>query len=143
MVINRPPFLSTRTSLSKTSNCFSPVKCSITKSAVKPLALAMGIYDTATEGFDTPKVAYHLSQTYLPQTYFEVEYIYHDEPVVLPSLDKDRILGIDLGVDNLAACASTTGHIFLIDGKKLKAVNQWYNKERARLQSIGSQHRSH
>ncbi|ACV64114.1 transposase, IS605 OrfB family [Desulfofarcimen acetoxidans DSM 771] len=72
--------------------------------------------------------------------FFEVEYIYRDKPVVLPSLDSNRILGIDLGVDNLAACASTTGHVLLIDGKQLKAANQWYNKERARLQSIKDLH---
>jgi len=72
--------------------------------------------------------------------FFEVEYIYYAKPVALPTLDKDRILGIDLGVDNLAACAATTGHTFLIDGRQLKAHNQWYNKERARLQSIKDLH---
>jgi len=73
--------------------------------------------------------------------FFEVEYVYYDKPVVLPSLDKDCIMGIDLGVDNLAACASTAGHIFLLDGKQLKAANQWYNKERSRLQSIKDMHK--
>lgn len=72
--------------------------------------------------------------------FFEVEFIYHDKPVLLPTLDKDCILGIDLGVNNLAACAATTGHAFLIDGRQLKATNQWYNKERARLQSIKDRH---
>jgi len=72
--------------------------------------------------------------------FFEVEFVYYDSQVTRPSLDSDRIIGIDLGVNNLAACASTTGHTFLIDGKRLKAANQWYNKERARLQSIRDLH---
>ena len=47
-----------------------------------------------------------------------------------------EVLAIDLGVNNFAACISTAGTSLLIDGKRLKANNQWYNKERARLQSI-------
>lgn len=72
--------------------------------------------------------------------FFEVEIIYHTKPVIMSTQDKKRILGIDPGVDTLAACASTTGHTFLIDGRQLKAANQWYNKERARLQSIKDLH---
>ncbi|MCR2823557.1 transposase [Lederbergia panacisoli] len=37
----------------------------------------------------------------------------------------------------------TIGNSFIIDGKRIKAVNQWYNKENARLQSIKDQQRSH
>ena len=44
-------------------------------------------------------------------------------------------MSIDLGVDNLAACFDTDGHQFLIDGKRLKSINQWYNKRNAQLQS--------
>ena len=42
---------------------------------------------------------------------------------------------MDLGVDNLCACIDTNGHQFLIDGKRLKSINQWYNKRNAELQS--------
>ena len=31
---------------------------------------------------------------------------------------------------------SNTGRSFIIDGRKLKSINQWFNKENARLQSI-------
>lgn len=41
---------------------------------------------------------------------------------------------MDLGVDNLAVCIDTNGHQFLIDGKRLKSINQWYNKRNAQLQ---------
>jgi IS605 OrfB family transposase len=40
-----------------------------------------------------------------------------------------------LGVDNLCGCIDSIGHQFLIDGKRLKSINQWYNKRNAQLQS--------
>ena len=47
-----------------------------------------------------------------------------------------RILGIDLGVDNLIAAAGNYESIpFLIRGGYLKSLNQWFNKQRARLLS--------
>ncbi len=66
--------------------------------------------------------------------WFEIEYIYEDEKVET-SLNPDKALSIDLGVDNLCACIDTDGHQFLIDGKRLKSINQWYNKQNAYLQS--------
>ena len=47
-----------------------------------------------------------------------------------------RILGIDLGVDNLIAAAGNYGSVpFLIKGGYVKSLNRWFNKERARLLS--------
>lgn len=67
--------------------------------------------------------------------YFEVHYIYKTEiePV---KLDKTKALGIDFGVNNLATCVTNTGQSFIVDGKRLKSINQWYNKRNAKLQSI-------
>ena len=45
-------------------------------------------------------------------------------------------LAIDLGIDNLCTCVTSSGKSFIIDGKKLKSFNQWYNKETSRLNSI-------
>lgn len=66
--------------------------------------------------------------------WFEIEYIYEDEKIET-SVDSTSAMSIDLGVDNLAACFDTDGHQFLIDGKRLKSINQWYNKRNAQLQS--------
>ncbi|MGK7942829.1 MAG: RNA-guided endonuclease InsQ/TnpB family protein [Crocosphaera sp.] len=66
--------------------------------------------------------------------WFEIEYIYEDEKIET-SVTPDKAIAIDLGVDNLAACFDTEGHQFLIDGKRLKSINQWYNKRNAELQS--------
>lgn len=67
--------------------------------------------------------------------YFDVSYVYEAEP--MPKVEQTgRALGIDLGVDNLATCVSSTGQSFIIDGRRLKSINQWYNKRNAFLQSI-------
>lgn len=66
--------------------------------------------------------------------WFEIEYIYEDEKIET-SVAPSKAIAIDLGVDNLCACIDTDGHQFLIDGKKLKSINQWYNKRNAQLQS--------
>ncbi len=66
--------------------------------------------------------------------WFEVEYVYEVQPEK-KDLDYSKYLAIDLGVDNFATCVSTTGTAFIIEGRWLKSFNQWWNKEKARLQS--------
>lgn len=67
--------------------------------------------------------------------YFEIEYIYLIETEDKKLL-KSNVISIDLGLDNLATCVTNSGSSFIIDGKKLKSINRFYNKENARLQSI-------
>jgi len=69
--------------------------------------------------------------------WFETEYVYEEEEQSY-DLNKDRHLSIDLGLDNFATVVDTIGTAFLIEGRYIKSVNRWYNKERARLQSIYS-----
>jgi putative transposase len=49
------------------------------------------------------------------------------------SLDHQQALGIDHGLDNWLTCVSTLGKSFIVDGRKLKAANQQYNKRVARI----------
>lgn len=42
-------------------------------------------------------------------------------------------LGIDLGVNNLASITSDNGLSLIVNGRNLKSINQYYNKELARL----------
>jgi IS605 OrfB family transposase len=67
--------------------------------------------------------------------FFEVQYTYEVE-AVQRDIDKNHALAIDLGISNLATCVTSSGKSFLIDGKRLKAINQWYNKRNAHLQRI-------
>jgi len=67
--------------------------------------------------------------------FFEIQYTYEvcEEQ---RNLNKNHALAIDFGVNNLASCVTSAGKSFLIDGRRLKSINQWFNKENARLQSI-------
>lgn len=67
--------------------------------------------------------------------FFEIQYTYEAQEQQR-NLDKNNALAIDFGINNLAACVTNKGKSFIIDGKKLKSINQWFNKENARLQSI-------
>jgi putative transposase len=45
-----------------------------------------------------------------------------------PDVNIENVLSIDHGLNNWLTCVSNLGTSFLIDGRKLKSVNQWYNK---------------
>ena len=47
--------------------------------------------------------------------------------------DNKRYMSIDLGVDNLASCCSNVSNAFIINGKPVKSINQYYNKKKAKL----------
>jgi len=66
--------------------------------------------------------------------FFEIQYTYEVEEIQ-SNLNNEKALAIDLGLNNLTTCVTNEGKSFIIDGRKLKSVNQWYNKENSRLQS--------
>jgi len=49
--------------------------------------------------------------------------------------DNKRYMSIDLGIDNLATCSSNVSKSFIINGKPVKSINQYYNKKKSKLQS--------
>lgn len=67
--------------------------------------------------------------------FFEIQYTYEAE-CIQRNLNKNNALAMDLGINNLVTAVSSYGRSFIIDGRKLKSINQWFNKENARLQSI-------
>ena len=67
--------------------------------------------------------------------FFEIQYTYKTE-CVQRNLNQNNALAIDLGINNLATCVTNTGESFIIDGRRLKSINQWFNKKNARLQGI-------
>ena len=67
--------------------------------------------------------------------FFEIQYTYKAE-TIQRNLNKNNALALDLGVNNLVTAVTNQGRSFIIDGRKLKSVNQWFNKENARLQGI-------
>ena len=67
--------------------------------------------------------------------FFEIQYTYEIEEENI-NLNTNNALAIDLGVNNLCTCVTNTGKSFIIDGRKLKSINQFFNKYNAKLQSI-------
>jgi IS605 OrfB family transposase len=66
--------------------------------------------------------------------HYVVEVIYWKEPVQAP-VDPSFCVAIDLGVTNLAAITSNREGFIprLVNGRALKAINQWYNKRMKEL----------
>ena len=69
--------------------------------------------------------------------YYVVEIVYEQSVKPNPNLDYSLIAGTDLGVSNLATTASNkVGFVpFIVNGRPLKALNQFYNKLKAEWQS--------
>ena len=65
----------------------------------------------------------------------KIQYCYEQEEEP-QNLNADNVLAIDVGLDNLASCVTTTGTSFIVDGRKLKSINQWYNRQIAHYASI-------
>ncbi len=63
---------------------------------------------------------------------FYAEFVYRQKEIK-SSLNMSNVLGIDPGLGNLLTCVSTTGKSFIVNGKKIKSINQWYNKKVAAL----------
>ncbi|BAY46109.1 transposase [Scytonema sp. HK-05] len=53
----------------------------------------------------------------------------------VPQVTGTNALSIDPGLNNWVSAVCTNGKSFLISGRRLKAVNQWWNKTKAGLQT--------
>ena len=66
---------------------------------------------------------------------FKIAYCYEIDEENL-NLNQENSLAIDIGLDNLATCVTNFGTSFLMDGRRIKQLNQNWNKRCAYLQSI-------
>lgn len=73
----------------------------------------------------------------IPQaTCYVVEVIYEKKEQNL-NLNKDNVLSIDLGLNNLCSCVNNVDkQPFIVNGRIMKSFNQWYNKRKAKLMSF-------
>jgi len=69
-------------------------------------------------------------------THYSVEIVY-EQPITPAAVDPTRIAALDLGLNNLATLTTNLPDFAprLINGRPLKAINQFYNKRRAQLQA--------
>ena len=56
------------------------------------------------------------------------EYVYKSPDYRANNLDYSQALGIDPGLTNWLTCVSTQGKSFIVNGKKIKSINQRYNR---------------
>lgn len=63
---------------------------------------------------------------------FYVEYVYEKE-IVVQKNNPEKVLAMDHGIGNALSCVTNIGKSIIIDGKKAKSLNQWYNKKVAKL----------
>jgi IS605 OrfB family transposase len=70
------------------------------------------------------------------ELYAEFVYEYgNDGPSCYLGFDHTQALGIDPGVGNWLTCVSSLGKSFIVDGRKVKSINQAYNKRVAELKT--------
>jgi len=93
------------------------------------LAIRVQTRQTSMDQIDQVRIVPHA-------THYTVEVI--PERQVRPAeVDPARVASVDIGLNNLAAVASNQSGLapLLVNGRPVKALNQWYNKRRARLQA--------
>lgn len=78
---------------------------------------------------------------------FQVEFVYDASCIETRQIPKtaEGYMSIDLGVTNLFTCATFSNggaSQFIIDGRRIKAINHHYNKVKARLQEVYSHNKS-
>ena len=69
---------------------------------------------------------------------YVIEIVYEIKETSREQTEHTRIAGIDIGIDNLACVTSNVPEFepFIVCGKALKSANCYYNKVKARLQSL-------
>jgi putative transposase len=109
-----------------------------TSQAVSQQWLKKGVVHLSkTEIFLTTQVKEIQQVRIVPKLcHYVIEVVYEVEPLE-HQLDNRAIAGIDIGLNNLAAISSNVKGFepLVINGKPLKALNAYYNKKKAKLQS--------
>jgi len=70
---------------------------------------------------------------------YYIEVVYEKEEKITTGFNQlknnEKVMGIDLGINNLCAVATSENDKLIINGKPIKSMNQYYNKKKADLQS--------
>ena len=84
--------------------------------------------------FKVKNTSLHFINIVPKNDYIQVNFIYKKQEKELKK-DNGKYMSIDIGVDNLATCFSNVGKTFIVDGKKAKHINQFYNKKIGEVKS--------
>jgi IS605 OrfB family transposase len=123
--------------IKRLSKQFEEISCKLIKKN-----LSLSEIESLSLKIDTPKCITNkqikeitIKEKYDGQ-YIEVIYVYEEDEQIKNKTNKTETMGIDFGYNNLAMCALTNGKHLLIDGLKLKSMNQRYWKKISRLASL-------
>ena len=107
-----------------------------TSQAISNKAIKSGILKLSKveSTFKTEKTDIQQVRIISKNNHIVVEVIYNVKNVE-PLADNERYASIDLGLNNLGTVASNVIKPFIINGKPLKSINQFYNKRVSNLKS--------
>jgi putative transposase len=71
---------------------------------------------------------------------FKIEVVYEAQPAKIVAGPNQ--VGIDIGLNNIVAVVGTNYKPEIVSGRPMKAINQWYNKELARLKQSRGEKKS-
>lgn len=71
----------------------------------------------------------------IPKNGYLIQEVIYDTNIAEQKKDNNRYMSIDIGIDNLATCSSNVIKSFIINGRPIKSINQYYNKKKSKLQS--------
>ena len=75
-------------------------------------------------------------EIYYHYGYFEAIFTYESNKIYEKIVANNNKMAIDLGLNNLATCVTNGIHKpFIINGKPLKSINQYYNKRTSKIKS--------
>lgn len=107
------------------------IQCRITNGEIyfswKPLNQFSGIKTNVTGKLQQIR--------FIPSGSCYIMEIVYETDVLKPFSKTKNVIGIDLGIDNFATISNNIGvPSIIINGRNLKSMNQYYNKEKAKLQ---------
>jgi IS605 OrfB family transposase len=71
--------------------------------------------------------------------FFEAHFTYIDDSINEDKeIERKEVMAVDFGVNNLITAVASNKTSFIIDGKHLKSINQYYNKQISILKSINA-----
>ena len=111
-----------------------------TKQAISKKYIKNGLINPSKSNiFIKTKIEYkNLKQVrFVPKNGYYVVEILYEVKTKSKLKDNKKYLSIDLGLNNLATCSSNKKDVknFIINGKPLKSINQFYNKVKAKYNS--------
>lgn len=88
--------------------------------------------------FRTKVTGHHLSTRIVPSgNCYILEIVYNKENKCILNLDRNRVISIDLGVNNFVTMVNNIGkQPIVINGKGIKSYNQYWNKEISKYRRV-------